>query len=65
MITRRNELGELGENGTKGVSHSGTEGGTSSKSGECDRPHLRWRECMGQYTELGRGKWVVMRMVRY
>jgi hypothetical protein len=41
----------LGEDGTKGVSHSGTERGTSSKSSESYGPRLGRRECVGQYTE--------------
>ena len=55
---KRNRLGKLGEDGTKGVSHSGTERGTSSKSSESYGPRLGRRECVGQYTELGMGNLV-------
>jgi hypothetical protein len=56
-------LGKLGENGTKGVSNSSAERGTSSKSSKCDGPHLGGRECMGQYTELAMEKWVTVQIV--
>ena len=63
MKKKSNGLGKLGENGTKGVSHSSTERGTGGKSSKCDRSRLGGRERMGKYTELVAGKWVMVQIV--
>ena len=56
VVKKSNRLGKLGENGAKGIPHSGTQGSASSKGGKCDGSHLRMRECMGKNTKLRLGR---------
>jgi len=57
VVRKSNRLGKLGENRSKGISHSGSQRSASSKSGKCDGPHLRGRECVGEYTKLVLGRY--------